>query len=62
MTEPMKYEEAAQYLKVPIGTLRNWVSQKRIPHSKHGGIVRFFREQLEEWLIEGSVKVSKHWR
>lgn len=62
MTDPMTYEEAAQYLRITKGTLQQWVHQKRVPHQKRGGAVRFFREQLEEWLLESSVKVSKHWR
>jgi len=62
MTEPMTYQEAAQYLKIHVVTLRTWVSQRRIPHQKRGRFVRFFKEQLEEWLLGSKIEVSKHWR
>lgn len=48
------YAEAAEYLCLSIGTLRNLVSQKRIPFSKRGRIVRFRRDELDAWLTSGT--------
>lgn len=48
--QTMNYEEAAKYLKVTEGTLRNWVSIGRIKPRRVGRRVIFFREELETWI------------
>lgn len=48
--QTMNYKEAAAFLKVSTGTLRNWVSTKRIIPRKVGKHVLFFREELEAWI------------
>ena len=45
--QTMNYKEAARYLKVTEGTLRNWVSRGRIQPRKVGKHVIFFKEELE---------------
>jgi len=52
----LKPEDAAAYLGVALGTLRNWTSAKFVPHSKRGGIVRYHRDQLDKWLAAKSCK------
>ena len=47
-------DEAARYLRVSVGTLRNWISAKRLPHVKRGRLVRLNRGELDEWLREYS--------
>lgn len=49
-------EQAALYVGVALGTLRNWVSMKYVPHVKRGRVVRFHREKLDEWLRRGECK------
>lgn len=49
--ESMNYKEAADFLKVTEGTLRNWVSKNRITPHKIGKHVLFFREELEKWVL-----------
>lgn len=46
--------EAALYLGVALGTLRNWTSARFVPYSKRGGIVRYNRNSLDDWLRRGS--------
>jgi excisionase family DNA binding protein len=46
----MNYQEAADFLKISSGTLRNWVSKGRIKPHKIGSRVLFFREELESWI------------
>ena len=46
-------EQAAAYLGVALGTIRNWVSMKYIPHVKRGRVVRFHREKIDTWLRRG---------
>lgn len=50
----LKPEEAAEYLGIALGTLRNWTSAKFIPFSKRGGIVRYRRDRLDDWLSKAS--------
>jgi excisionase family DNA binding protein len=46
----LNYKEAANFLKITPGTLRNWVSQGKIKPHKTGKHVLFFREELESWI------------
>ncbi|QDU98769.1 helix-turn-helix domain-containing protein [Lignipirellula cremea] len=52
----LKPDEAAEYLGIALGTLRNWTSAKFVPFSKRGGIVRYHRNQLDQWLLSKSCK------
>ncbi len=49
-SEWMTYEEVAEYLSVAVGTVRNWVSARKIPFSKRDGMVRFKRDEVDAWL------------
>ncbi len=49
----MRAEGAATYLGLALGTVRNMTSERRIPHAKRGGIVRYHRDRLDEWLGRG---------
>ena len=42
--------EAALYLRVALGTLRNWTSARYVPFSKRGRVVRYDRRALDRWL------------
>jgi excisionase family DNA binding protein len=42
--------EAADYLNLSTSTLYSWVSQRRIPHLKIGGRVRFDKKALDRWI------------
>lgn len=46
--------EAAAYLSIAIGTLRNWTSARYVPFSRRGRIVRYHRKKLDAWLASGS--------
>ncbi len=50
--ESMSYKEAAEFLKITEGTLRNWVSKGRVKPHKIGKHVLFFREELESWVTK----------
>ena len=52
----LTFRQLAQYLNVTVGTVRNWVSQKYIPFSKRGGVVRFHRDKIDAWLNTGQCK------
>ena len=42
--------EAAAYLKVKPGTLREWAAEDKVPAYKMGSHWRFNREKLDKWL------------
>lgn len=46
----LNYVDAAAYLGVAVGTVRNWVSARSIPFVRRGGVVRFHRADLDAWL------------
>lgn len=50
----LKAEQAASYLGVSVGTLRNWTSARYVPFSRRGRVVRYHRDQLDRWLSKGS--------
>jgi excisionase family DNA binding protein len=46
--------EAAEYLRVAKGTLRNWTSMRYVPHTKRGRLVRYHRDELDKWMASGA--------
>lgn len=50
----LKPADAAVYLGVSLGTLRNWTSARYVPFSKRGRVVRYHRDALDRWLSRGS--------
>ena len=47
-------EDAAAYLSVALGTLRNWTSARYVPFARRGRVVRYHRDALDRWLEKGS--------
>lgn len=48
--------QAAQYLNIPNNTLRNWRTISRGPrYTKNGKIIRYRREDLDNWLRKNAV-------
>jgi excisionase family DNA binding protein len=43
-------KELSQYLQIKPGTLYFWAAQRRIPHFKVHGLVRFRKEEIDLWL------------
>lgn len=52
-------EEAAELLRVEPETIRNWVSQNRIPFRKAGAKTLFLLEELLDWTVPASRKQSR---
>lgn len=50
----MDSAEAADYLAVSIHTIRAWTKFRNIPSIKLNGVVRFDRNQLDEWIEKNS--------
>lgn len=48
-------EEAADYLKISKGTLKNWVTLRRIEFVKIGNRTRFTRAALDRYIAEQTI-------
>lgn len=46
----LTYDQLAELLQISPGTLRNWVSQQFIPHTKVGRNVRFDLDTIDKWI------------
>jgi excisionase family DNA binding protein len=52
----MPFDEAAAYLCVKPGTLRNWVSMRRIEYVKVGRLTRFSVAALDRYIATHTVE------
>ncbi|MFH1519231.1 MAG: helix-turn-helix domain-containing protein [Candidatus Omnitrophota bacterium] len=52
-------KELSEYLGVKVNTLYSWVSMKKIPYTKMGGLVRFDLKKIDEWVKNREVKPFK---
>lgn len=51
--EPLwRVEDAAAFLNVSVGTIRNWTSAHKIPFVRFGGTVRYKPQHIREWIRE----------
>ena len=57
--ELLSTEETADFLGISKNTLYEWIVQKRIPHLKVGRLVKFRREELDEWLKKRKQEENK---
>lgn len=46
--------QAAEYLAISLGTLRNWTSARYVPFARRGRVVRYHRDALDKWLARNS--------
>ena len=56
--DTLNYKEAADFLKITEGTLRNWVSKGRITPHKIGKRVIFSREDLALWVLNPTAQAD----
>ena len=49
-------EEVATLLRVEAGTVRNWISQDKIPYRKAGGNILFLLEEILSWTLPANRK------
>ena len=48
-------QEIAKYLGVKPSTIYQWTHQKFIPHFKLGGLLRFAKTKVDDWLEKRSI-------
>ena len=51
-------DELADYLKLKKQTIYNWLNQKKISGIKVGGVWRFDRRDIDNWLISKKSKTT----
>lgn len=51
-------EEVASLLRVEVGTVRNWVSQNKIPYRKAGSNILFLLEEILNWTLPPTRKAQ----
>ena len=56
--ELLRVEDAADYLGVSPGTLRNWLSERRIAYVKVGRLTRIRRSVLTEFVERNTVTAA----
>ena len=54
----MDIDDLAKYLKLEKQTIYNWLSQRKLSGIKLGGVWRFDRYQIDQWL-KSQVRKSK---
>ncbi|OGR54253.1 MAG: hypothetical protein A3I11_07245 [Elusimicrobia bacterium RIFCSPLOWO2_02_FULL_39_32] len=52
----LNVEELSEYIGTPVGTLYQWVSQRKIPYVKLGRSTKFDVEKIREWISVNSVE------
>lgn len=60
MQRLLDIHEAAEILKIQVGTLYKWCCARRIPHKKIGCCLRFDIEELEAWIKKQTVDPIAH--
>jgi len=54
-SELMTVQEVAEYLRAKPSSIYEWAKNGKIPGVKVGGLWRFKREQIDEWLRKGGL-------
>jgi len=49
-------QELAEYLGLPLNTVRSWTWQRKIPFHKFGRLVRFDLREVDTWTQENRVE------
>jgi excisionase family DNA binding protein len=52
----LSVEEAAEYLGIAVGTLRNWISMKQIEHVKVGRLTRISQGTLDKYISVHTIR------
>ena len=51
--------DAAEYLGISEGTLRNWLSMRRIDYVKVGRLTKLSRDTLDRYIAENTVEAVR---
>ena len=54
--EFLTVEQASAYLHIPVSTLYDYTSAKKIPHYKKGKKLHFIKQELSDWMKQEPIK------
>ena len=54
----LSVEEAADYLGISTGTMRNWLSMRRIEYVKVGRLTRVSQAALDKYIAANTVRAE----
>jgi excisionase family DNA binding protein len=54
----LSVEEAADYLGISPGTMRNWLSMRRLEHVKVGRLTRVAQAVLDRYIAANTVRAD----
>jgi excisionase family DNA binding protein len=54
----LSVEEAADYLAISEGTMRNWISMRRIEHVKVGRLTRVAQGVLDRYIAAHTIRAA----
>ena len=54
----LSVEEAADYLGISTGTLRNWLSMRRVEYVKVGRLTRVSLDALDHYIAANTVRAE----
>jgi excisionase family DNA binding protein len=54
----LSVDEAADYLGLSAGTMRNWLSMRRIEHVKIGRLTKIPKSVLDRYIVDHTVHVE----
>ena len=57
--DPLSIDEVSNLIGKSKPTIYGYVSRNKIPHSKHGGRLYFFKSEIIEWIKTGTQKTIK---
>jgi len=55
-------KDLSEYLGAVKGTVYQWVHERKIPHYKIGGLVKFEQEKIDHWIKWEEVRVRPNWK
>ena len=55
----MDVDDLAQYLKLKKQTIYNWLNQRKISGMKLGGVWRFDKQEIDQWLRSQARKARR---
>ena len=52
----LSVDEIAEYLGIKKDTVYKWVAAKRIPAHKVGRLLKFKKDEVDEWIRQGNTR------
>jgi len=52
----LNIKDVSAWLNLKPSTVYHWVAQRKLPALRHGGLIRFRREDIEAWLEGCQIK------